>query len=44
MASDLTCEEAIEIMRRDIVVLLSRNPHCPIANLIGRALMDFYSE
>lgn len=33
-------EEAEEIMRQDIVTLLSRNPHCPIANLIGQALAD----
>lgn len=33
-------EEAEEIMRADIVALLSRNPHCPIANLLGRALTD----
>jgi len=37
-------DEAIAIMRRDIVALLSRNPHCPIANLIGQALMDLYTE
>ncbi len=41
---DLTREEAIETMRADIVALLSRNPHCPIANLLGQALMDLYCE
>lgn len=33
-------EEAEEIMRADIVALLSRNPHCPLAQLLGQALMD----
>lgn len=37
-------EEAQETMRADIVTLLSRDPHCPIANLIGRALADLQSE
>jgi hypothetical protein len=41
---ELTIEEAAEIMRHDIVVLLSRNPHCPIANLLGQALMDLYEQ
>ncbi len=44
MTSDMLRDEAIAIMRRDIVALLSRNPHCPIANLIGQALMDLYTE
>jgi hypothetical protein len=44
MASELTVTEAIEIMRQDIVVLLSRDPHCPIANLLGKALLDLYQE
>jgi hypothetical protein len=44
VTSDMLRDEAIAIMRRDIVALLSRNPHCPIANLIGQALMDLYTE
>jgi hypothetical protein len=44
MASELTVAEAIEIMRQDIVALLSRDPHCPIANLLGKALLDLYQE
>jgi hypothetical protein len=41
---DLSIEERIEIMRHDIVTLLSKDPHCPIANLLGRELMDLYEE
>ena len=41
---ELTREEAIELMRADIVTLLSRNPHCPIANLPNQALMDLHCE
>jgi hypothetical protein len=37
-------EEAEETMRQDIVALLSRNPHCPIANLLGQALIDLQSD
>lgn len=37
-------EEAIEMLRHDIVVLLSKDPHCPIANLLGQALMDLYTD
>lgn len=44
MASEIKREEAIELRRADIVRLLSRNPHCPIANLLGQALMDLYCE
>lgn len=44
MDENLTRDEAIEIMRHDIAVLLSHNPHCPVANLIGHALMDLYTE
>lgn len=44
MIVDLNREEAAELMRHDIVVLLSRDPHCPIANLLGQALMDLYED
>jgi hypothetical protein len=37
-------EEAEEIMRQDIVTLLSRDPHCQIANLLGRALIDLFND
>lgn len=33
-------EAAVELMRQDIVLLLSKNPHCPIANLIGQWLSE----
>lgn len=42
LASVMTDKEAEEIMRRDILALLSRNPHCPVANLLGQALMDLH--
>lgn len=44
MQSELTIEEAIEILRNDIVALLSRNPHCPFAQVLGQQLMDHYEE
>lgn len=44
MTSDKSLDEAAETIRRDIVALLSRNPYCPIANLLGRALMDLYED
>lgn len=37
-------KEAVEILRHDIVVLLSRDPHCPVANLLGKALMELYEQ
>lgn len=40
----LTGSEAEEIYRNDIVALLSKNPHCPFANLLGQRLMDLYEE
>jgi hypothetical protein len=44
MHVEIPYEEAAECMRRDIVALLSRNPHCPLAQLLGRALMDLELE
>jgi hypothetical protein len=44
VASELSIEEAAEIMRHDIVVLLSRDPHCPLANLLGQALVDLQEQ
>jgi hypothetical protein len=44
MVSDLTPEEEAQIMRHDIVALLSRDPHCWLANLIGKALMDLNND
>lgn len=44
MAGRMTTREAIETMRADIVALLARDPHCPVANLLGRALMDLYEQ
>jgi hypothetical protein len=42
--SELTREDKVERYRSDIVALLQIDPHCPIANLLGRALMDLYEE
>jgi uncharacterized protein YbcI len=42
--TELNREEAIEMLRHDIVALLSKDPHCPIANLLGQALMDLYTD
>lgn len=44
MVSEPTRDEKKQRYRQDIVALLSRNPHCPIANLLGQALMDLYNE
>ena len=44
MVSELTVAEAAQIMRQDIVALLSRNPHCYIANLLGQALQQLYED
>lgn len=33
-------DDAVEMMREDIILLLSRDPHCEIANLIGQALSE----
>lgn len=42
MVADIDPKEEAETLRRDIVVLLSQNPHCWIANLLGQRLMDLY--
>lgn len=44
VASELTLEEQIDAYRQDIVSLLSKDPYCSIAQLLGQALMDLYSE
>lgn len=44
MQSELTRDEAAELMRQDIVTLLTMDPHCPIANLLGQALMDLDND
>ncbi|WP_269450422.1 hypothetical protein [Sphingomonas sp. CCH5-D11] len=44
MANELSAAEAAEIMRHDIVVLLSKDPHHPLAQLIGQALLDLEDE
>jgi hypothetical protein len=40
----LTFEEQVEAYRSDIVALLSLDPHCPVAQLLGQALMDLYEQ
>ncbi len=44
MISEVSAEEEIEALRGDIVTLLSKNPHCPLAQLLGQRLMDLYEE
>lgn len=44
LVSSMTDEEAEEIMRRDIVTLLSMDPHCPVAQLLGQAMTDLYQD
>lgn len=44
MASELTLEEQIAAYRQDIVARLRKDPHCPIAQLLGQALMDLIAE
>lgn len=39
-AAPIPSDEAWDMMRADMVVLLSQDPHCPLANLIGQALAD----
>lgn len=43
-AVDIPVEEQIELLKSGIVALLSRDPHCPMAQLLGQALMDLYEE
>lgn len=40
LVSVMTDEEADTLLRQDIIALLSRNPHCPLAQLLGQALAD----
>lgn len=44
MAAELSFEEQEQMLRDGIVALLSRDPHCPIAQLLGQALMDLYEQ
>lgn len=41
---EIPLDEQIEMMRNGIVALLSHNPHCPVAQLLGQALMDLYED
>lgn len=41
---EISYEEERELLRDSIVTLLSRDPHCPIANLLGQRLMDLEAE
>jgi len=44
VAADITIEEEEEALRRDIVALLSRDPHHPYAQILGQRLMDLQIE
>lgn len=44
MISEVSAEEETEALRSDIMALLSKNPRCPFANLLGQRLMDLYEE
>lgn len=44
MSQTISREEELKNLRQDIVALLSRDPHCQIANLLGQALMDLYND
>lgn len=44
MGVEIPIEEQIEMMRNGIVALLSRDPHCPVAQLLGQALMALYED
>ncbi len=43
-ATEVPLEERIEMMRSGFIALYSRDPLCPIAQLLGQALMDLYEE
>lgn len=44
LVSVLTGDEAEEIMRSDIVALLSLDPHHELAQFFGQALADLYGS
>lgn len=44
MVDDIDPEEEARMLRRDILVLLRRDPHCAIAQILGRRLMDLLEE
>lgn len=44
MAVEIPLHEQEQMLRDSIVALLSRDPRCPIAQLLGQALMDLYEE
>lgn len=44
MLDEIDAWEAIQMIREDMVALLRRDPHCPIANLLGQRLMDLYEQ
>lgn len=43
LVSVMTDEEAEEIMRADIVTLLTRDPHHPLAQLLGQSLTNLFN-
>lgn len=44
MVVEIPFEEQEQMLRSSIVALLSRNPNCPLAQLLGHALMDLYED
>lgn len=42
IAVEIPVEEQEQMLRDSIVALLSRDPLCPVAQLLGQALMDLY--
>lgn len=44
MVDEIDPREEAETLRQDIAALLSRDPHCPIAQILGRRLMDLLEE
>lgn len=42
MAVEIPIEEQEQMLRDSIVTLLSRDPLCPVAQLLGQAMMDLY--
>lgn len=44
MPVEIPVEEQIHIIRSSLVALLSRDPHCPFAQVLGQTLMDLYED
>ncbi len=44
MVAEIDPEEEAQTLRQDILVLLSQDPHCQIAQILGRRLMDLLEE